>query len=234
MSDLAEWIACSLPDAACLEGRFVTAMRYEAARDGEALYQAIGRAEEAHLWDHIPVGPFEDATALMRFLNFANDKLGWITYIFRGPAGPDGPDGGVLGMSSYMRLRPEHGSAEVGSVIFSPRLQRTPAATEAMYLMARHLFDDLGYRRYEWKCNAKNEASARAATRFGFTFEGTFRQDMVMKGKNRDTHWFSMLDREWPRAEAAFDAWLAPDNFDETGGQKSTLAEIRSKLQQEA
>ena len=133
----------------------------------------------------------------------------------------------MLGMASYMRIRPEHGSAEVGFVCFSKAMQRTPAATEAMYLMARHLFDDLGYRRYEWKCDNANEKSRRAAERLGFAFEGVFRQDMVMKGRNRDTAWYSMLDTEWPAAKAAFEAWLAPENFDGEGRQRNKLADIR-------
>jgi len=227
MTDLADWTPRPLPQADRLEGRFMSAIRYDAARDGEGLFQAVGLKEQAHLWDHVPIGPFDDAAALSAFYTFANEKLGWITYTFRAPQGPDGQEGEVLGLSSYMRLRPEHGSAEVGSVVFSPKLQRTPAATEAMYLMARHLFEDLGYRRYEWKCNANNKASARAAERFGFSFEGTFRQDQVVKGKNRDTLWFSMLDCEWPRVQAAFEAWLQPANFDGNGRQISALATLR-------
>ena len=119
-----------------------------------------------------------------------------------------------------MRIKPAHGVVEVGNMLFSPALQRTRAATEAMYLMARHVFEDLGYRRYEWKCNALNEPSRRAALRLGFTFEGIFRQHMVVKDRNRDTAWFSMLDHEWPARKRAFEAWLDPDNFD--GAGKST------------
>ena len=109
---------------------------------------------------------------------------------------------------------------EVGHIVYSPALQRTPLATEAQYLLARYVFETLGYRRYEWKCNALNAASRRAALRFGFTFEGVFRQHMIVKGRNRDTAWFSMLDGEWPARKAAFERWLAPDNFDADGRQK--------------
>jgi RimJ/RimL family protein N-acetyltransferase len=120
-------------------------------------------------------------------------------------------------------MEPAMGVIEVGNILLSPSLQRTTAATEAMYLMARHVFDDLGYRRYEWKCNAENQPSRRAARRFGFTFEGIFRQHMVIKGRNRDTAWFSMLDGEWPASKQAFESWLDPVNFDSDGKQRAAL-----------
>jgi RimJ/RimL family protein N-acetyltransferase len=122
-----------------------------------------------------------------------------------------------------MRIDPANGVVEVGNILLAPRLQRTTAATEAMYLMASHIFDRLGYRRYEWKCNAENLPSRRAALRLGFTFEGIFRQHMVVKGRNRDTAWFSMLDREWPARKRAFESWLDPANFDPQGSQRQAL-----------
>jgi RimJ/RimL family protein N-acetyltransferase len=122
-----------------------------------------------------------------------------------------------------MRIDAPNGVIEVGNVMFSPSLQRTAAATETMYLMAKYIFEDLGYRRYEWKCNALNLPSRRAAERLGFTYEGVFRQHMIIKGKNRDTAWFSMLDSEWPNCKQAFEAWLATENFDAEGRQKRTL-----------
>ncbi len=134
--------------------------------------------------------------------------------------------GAAAGYASLMRMEPAHGVIEIGNILLSPVLQRTTAATEAMYLMARHVFDDLGYRRYEWKCNALNEPSRRAALRLGFTFEGIFRQHMVVKDRNRDTAWFSMLDLEWPARKRAFESWLNPANFDENGQQRQTLTEI--------
>ena len=142
----------------------------------------------------------------------------------------DGETGAPQGMASFMRIAPEHGVIEIGHIWFSPALQRTRKATEAIYLMARYAFDDLGYRRLEWKCDALNDASRRAAERFGFTFEGVFRQHLVVKGHNRDTAWFSILDGEWPPIRAAFEAWLAPENFDATGSQRRSLAEIRASL----
>jgi RimJ/RimL family protein N-acetyltransferase len=134
--------------------------------------------------------------------------------------------GRAAGWASYMRTKPVHGVIEVGNVVFSPGLQRTRAATEAMYLMAGHVFDTLGYRRYEWKCDAKNAASRRAAERLGFTFEGIFRQHMVAKGRNRDTAWLSMLDHEWPARKRAFETWLDPSNFDSGGRQLLSLGQI--------
>ncbi len=125
-----------------------------------------------------------------------------------------------------MRMEPAQGVVEVGNILLTPSLQRTTEATEAMYLMAAHVFDQLGYRRYEWKCNAKNEPSRRAALRLGFTFEGIFRQHMVVKGENRDTAWFSMLDHEWPARKRAFEAWLDQTNFDGEGRQRQRLIQL--------
>jgi RimJ/RimL family protein N-acetyltransferase len=140
----------------------------------------------------------------------------------------DAATGWASGVVSYLRIEPDHGSIEIGHIWFAPALQRTPQATEAIHLLARHAFDDLGYRRLEWKCDAANARSRAAAERFGFTYEGTFRQHMIVKDRNRDTAWFSLLDREWPAARAAFEAWLAPQNFDAEGRQRRRLAELRS------
>ena len=126
-----------------------------------------------------------------------------------------------------MRIEPAHGVAEVGNILLAPSLQQTTAATEAMYLMARHVFEDLGYRRYEWKCNAKNEPSRRAALRLGFTYEGIFRQHMVVKGQSRDTAWYSILDSEWPARKKAFEGWLEPANFDSAGQQRKSLGKLQ-------
>ena len=132
-----------------------------------------------------------------------------------------------VGLASYLRIDPVNRVIEVGHILFTPALQRTAGGTEAMYLMARHAFEDLGYRRYEWKCNALNDPSRRAALRLGFQFEGIFRQHMIVKGRNRDTAWFAMLDSEWPARKAAFDRWLEPSNFDAEGRQKRSLETVR-------
>ena len=136
----------------------------------------------------------------------------------------DKASGRALGQQSWMRIRPEHGSIEIGGVYWGLPMARSRLATEALYLFARHAFDDLGYRRFEWKCNNRNEPSKAAATRFGFTFEGIFRQDMIIKGESRDTAWFSMLDSEWPALRAEYERWLAPENFDAAGMQKTRLS----------
>ena len=136
----------------------------------------------------------------------------------------DQSSGKVVGQQGWMRIRPEHGSIEIGGVYWGLPMARTPLATEALYLFARHAFDELGYRRFEWKCNDRNLPSKAAAMRFGFSFEGIFRQDMILKGESRDTAWFSMLDSEWPALRAEYERWLAPDNFDAQGLQKSKLA----------
>jgi RimJ/RimL family protein N-acetyltransferase len=172
-------------------------------------------------WTYLPYGPFSDLA----------DYQTWMA----GYEGAEDPffyaviaGGEPLGLASYLRIAPEAGSIEVGHLHFSPALQRTVAATEAMALMMAHVFDDLGYRRYEWKCNALNEASKCAAARLGFTYEGTFRQNGVYKGRNRDTAWFSILDHEWPAMKATFQAWLNPDNFDESGHQRQSLSAMRT------
>ena len=135
----------------------------------------------------------------------------------------DKVSGKALGQQSWMRIFPHNGSIEIGGVYWGLPMARTPLATEALFLFARHAFDDLGYRRFEWKCNNRNEPSKAAAQRFGFQFEGVFRQDMIIKGENRDTAWFSIIDSEWPALRAEYERWLAPDNFDAAGGQKSRL-----------
>jgi RimJ/RimL family protein N-acetyltransferase len=139
----------------------------------------------------------------------------------------DRASGRAAGVVSYLRIEPEHGVIEIGHIWFGHALQRTPAATETIHLLARHAFDDLGNRRLEWKCDAANARSRRAAERFGFTFEGVFRQHMIIKGRNRDTAWYALLDSEWPAARDAFEAWLAPENFDADGRQRRSLAELR-------
>ena len=128
------------------------------------------------------------------------------------------------GRQTFMRITPEHGVIEIGNILWGPAIARTRIATEALYLAARYVFDDLGYRRFEWKCNELNEPSKRAARRFGFAFEGVFRQHMWVKGASRDTAWFAMLDKDWPRLRAAYERWLEPSNFDAAGGQRSALA----------
>lgn len=143
----------------------------------------------------------------------------------------DKATGRVAGRQTFMRIEPAHGVIEIGNIYWGPLVSRRPAATEALFLFARLAFDRLGYRRFEWKCNNANEPSKRAAERFGFRFEGVFRQHLVVKGENRDTAWYSIVDKEWPALRTAYEAWLDPDNFDAQGRQKRTLEEMRAKGQ---
>lgn len=222
IADLLDWKPRAAPSLPQTRGRFVGIDSFRPERDAAELFAAIGGKPYDDLWRFIPFGPFESADDLAAVLSFMVEAHGWQTHVFR-----VGDSAKPLGMASYMRIRPEAGSAEVGCVVFSKAMQKTPAATEAMYWMARHLFDDLNYRRYEWKCDNDNAASRNAARRLGFTSEGVFRQDMVVKGRNRDTAWFSMLDREWPRIRSAFEDWLSLENFDPAGRQRRSLLEMR-------
>ena len=203
-----------------LEGELVRLDPVDVARHAGQLFAAQSSAPE--LWEYLPYGPFESETAFRVWLTERAASSDPLFYAII-----EKVSGRALGMASFLRVEPGHGVIEVGHIWYSPALQRTRLATDAMYVMARHVFDDLGYRRYEWKCNALNEPSRRAAVRLGFTFEGVFRQHMVIKGENRDTAWYSMLDGEWPAAKAAFEAWLRPENFDADGRQLRSLAELR-------
>lgn len=198
----------------------MTLVPLDPGRHGDDLYAAghTARAKE-ELWRFLPYGPFApgEFSAWLAACASSDDPLFYAVVA----------DGRAQGMCSHMRIVPEHGTIEVGNIWFGPALQRTAAATEAVFLLARHAFDDLGYRRLEWKCDARNERSMRAAERLGFTYEGTFRQDRVVKGRNRDTAWWSIVDGEWPRLRAAFEAWLAPQNFDSDGNQRRRLEQLR-------
>ncbi len=225
MSDLSTWSGRQAPNLQPLNGRYVVVEPANFSQSADGLFEAISGAENNDLWTHVATGPWSTVEQFGRAMTAHAINDGWKTHFFR-----DVKTSEMLGMASYMRIRPNQGSAEVGCVVFSKKLQRTAAATEAMYLMARYIFDDLGYRRYEWKCDNANEPSKRAALRLGFRFEGVFRQDMVVKGKNRDTAWFSITDKEWPQVKDAFEAWLSPANFDPDGRQKRSLADIRAAL----
>jgi RimJ/RimL family protein N-acetyltransferase len=230
--DLKHWTGALAPAPVTLRGCYVTLEPLDAARHTAALWQAVESHDE--LWAWLAQGPYLSATSMVETLERWREAEKAVLFaIIPSHTGPaesprTGLDarGGAAGWASYMRIKPAPGVIEVGNVLFSPALQRTREATEAMFLMARHVFEHLGYRRYEWKCNAMNEPSRRAAARLGFTFEGIFRQHMVVKGQNRDSAWFSMLDSEWPARKRAFEAWLAPENFDEARKQRRTLEEL--------
>jgi RimJ/RimL family protein N-acetyltransferase len=209
------------PERAVLSGRFIRVVPLAAEHHLDHLFACMGGTEHADLWTYMFDGPFADRAAFAEALKTrqaSDDPLFF--------AVEEASSNRAVGIASYMRIEPAHRVIEIGGIVFSSALQRKPGATEAMYLMARHVFEDLGYRRYEWKCDALNAPSRRAALRLGFTFEGIFRQHMIIKGRNRDTAWFAILDVEWPARKAAFEQWLAPDNFDANGMQKQSLSEL--------
>ena len=209
------------PQPTVLTGRVVTLRPFDRSSQAEALYRATHGPERDDLWRYMNEGPFPSLAAF----EAAFDKKQSSTdpFFF---AIVENATGLPVGQAAYLRIEPVHRVIEVGNIVFTPALQRSCGATEAMYLMARHVFDDLGYRRYEWKCNALNQPSRRAALRLGFSFEGIFRQHTIVKGRNRDTAWFSMLDREWPQCRANFEQWLAPSNFDPAGRQRLFLSRL--------
>jgi RimJ/RimL family protein N-acetyltransferase len=198
----------------------VTLEPLSAARHAHDLWRAVEGQDQ--VWEFLADGPYASEADLATAL--AAKEAGAAARFF---ALIPAATGKAAGYASYMRMDPANGVIEVGNVMFSPALQRTPAATEAMFLMARHIFEDLGYRRYEWKCNAANLPSQNAARRLGFLYEGLFRQHMIVKGRNRDTAWYAMLDSEWPARKRAFEAWLAEENFDAEGRQLRALSEFR-------
>ncbi len=208
------------PDGRILFGRTVTLERVDPALHARDLFDAShdGRDPEGTLWTYMAFGPWSGFAAFEAWLQaFAADReLCTYSIVPRASRKP-------AGMASYMNMRPAAGVMEIGNIWLAPRLQRTREATESIFLLMRHAFEDLGCRRLEWKCDALNAPSRAAAERFGFTFEGIFRKHMIVKGRSRDTAWFSIIDEEWPRLRAGFLAWLADDNFDAEGRQKRAL-----------
>jgi RimJ/RimL family protein N-acetyltransferase len=218
---LVETQAARRPERVTLEGRFVRLTPLDAAAHAGALFEAANGGEKDQVWDYLFDGPYTDREVFRAGVEAkakSEDPLFFAVI--------DKKSGQPVGYQTLMRIEPAHRVIEVGNVLYTLSMQRTPAATEAQYLFARYVFDELGYRRYEWKCNALNAPSQRAAQRFGFTFEGVFRQHMIVKGRNRDTAWYSMLDHEWPARRAAFESWLSPDNFDAAGRQIVSLASL--------
>ncbi len=207
------------PERKVHEGRFVR-LEPLASSHAPSLWAKVQGADQ--IWDYMPDGPFEDEGAFQHFIATkaaSADPLFWAVVDLR--------SGEAVGYATLMRIDTVHRVIEVGNILFTPAMQKTPGATETMVLMAGIVFDDLRYRRYEWKCNALNAPSRAAAERLGFTFEGVFRQHMIVKGRNRDTAWFSMLDSEWPAIKRSFDLWLSPHNFDAEGRQRRSLVELR-------
>ena len=218
-SPLLHWQPVPTPASVTLRGRTVTLEPLDAARHTADLWLAL-RGHDA-VWTWMFDGAYASEEELRGAVEQKQAAASMVYFALL-----PGATGRAEGWASLMRPDPAHGVVEVGNIVLAPSLQRTTAATEAMYLLARHVFETLGYRRYEWKCNALNQPSRRAAERLGFRFEGIFRQHMVVKDRSRDTAWFSMLDGEWPERKRAFEAWLEPANFNEVGGQIRGLAQI--------
>lgn len=219
---LEAWAARVPLSDAPMAGRLVRIVALDADRHGHDLWDAFGSGKGPDVWHYMPLGPFPDETSFdagMRWLE--GRRPDWLPFAIL-----DKASGKAMGTASYMNIETANGSAEVGCIAYGAGLKRRPAGTEAMLLMARRVFEELGYRRYEWKCDADNAPSRAAANRFGFTYEGIFRQHMVVKGRNRDTAWFSITDGEWPRIAAAMERWLAPGNFDAAGRQLKSLGEM--------
>ncbi len=216
--DLPDWVAPRAPDVDVLDGRFVRLERLSCDRHGAALFQAYSGHDA--VWTYLPVGPFHSSAQYQRWVR--ENETSTDPYFF---AIQDKVSGKWAGVGSFLRITPNAGTIEVGFLTFSPLLQRTPAATEAMFLMMQWAFE-AGYRRYEWKCDALNLPSRRAAQRLGFSYEGVFRQAAVVKGRNRDTAWFAVIDREWPALKEAFHVWLSPENFRPDGSQVERLSDL--------
>jgi len=216
------WTGRPRPPLTPMAGRTCRTEPLDPARHGADLWQAVQLDKDGRNWTYLAYGPFAAE----------RDYRAWLDSV----AGKDDPQfhaileaktGRAVGVASYLRIDPPVGVIEVGHIHYSPALQRTPLATEVMYLMMARVFDELGYRRYEWKCDSLNAPSRRAAERFGFTYEGIFRQATLYKGRNRDTAWYAMTDKDWPRVKAGYRAWLAADNFDQDGRQKRKLEDCR-------
>jgi RimJ/RimL family protein N-acetyltransferase len=213
------WTARPRPERSVMAGRWCRVEPLEPERHGRDLFAANQADREGRMWTYLAYGPFADHGAYQAWLAGAAQSDDPLFHAI-----VDARSGQALGVAAYLRIEPAVGVIEVGHIAYAPALQRTPAATEAMYLMMRRVFDELGYRRYEWKCDALNAPSRRAAERLGFTFEGVFRQATLYKGRNRDTAWYAVLERDWPELKAAFEAWLDPGNFDAEGRQRARLS----------
>ncbi len=210
----------ALPRRIPMDGHYALLEPLDPAKHTASLWDAVKGAENDALWTYLFDGPYRDAAAFEHAITRKSATADPMFFAIVHRA-----SGRAVGYASLMRIEPANRCIEVGGILYTPLLQRTAAATEAMFLMARYVFEELQYRRYEWKCDALNEPSRRAALRLGFKYEGTFRQHMIVKGRNRDTAWYSMIDEEWPARKASFERWLVPTNFDEEGRQIRSLGD---------
>lgn len=220
MNDFSNWQSCNLPSLKILEGRFTRLELLDLSKHGDALFTACSQDDAEIRFKWLPSDAPKNMSDFQTWLEkTARDKAS-ICYVVI-----DKKTNTICGRQMFLRLDPVNGSIEIGNIFWNKDISRTPVTTEALYLFANHIFSDLGYRRFEWKCNNENEPSKNAALRFGFQYEGLFRQNMIVKGKNRDTAWYSIIDSEWPKLKQAFENWLAPGNFDAKGVQKTKLSD---------
>ena len=220
-----DWQECAFPPRSTMTGKWCRVERLVPEKHAEELFAAYVKQRNDQDWTYLQYGPFDrfdDYQSWLKKTETGDDPL-FHTII-------ESKTNKAVGVASFLRIQPGIGVIEVGHIHFSPLMQKTSVATEAMFLMMRRVFDELGYRRYEWKCDALNARSRKAAERFGFSFEGLFRQATLYKNRNRDTAWFGMTDREWPMIKKTFEIWLSPDNFDTQGRQKKNLKQIRKIL----
>ncbi|MFT5707612.1 MAG: RimJ/RimL family protein N-acetyltransferase [Oceanospirillaceae bacterium] len=217
--DVPNWSACEFPPHTPMLGQYCNLVPLDPSLHAQQLYQAFCEDSTHKNWTYLPIGPFADFAAFNAWLE---DVAAHTDPLFFSII--DKKTQQAIGMASYLRITPQAGTIEVGHIHFSAKLQKTPLATEAMYLMMQRVFEQLGYRRYEWKCDSLNLPSKKAAQRLGFSFEGIFRQALIYKQRNRDTAWFSVIDNEWPALKLAFEAWLHPDNFKINGQQLKSLS----------
>jgi RimJ/RimL family protein N-acetyltransferase len=221
---VADWLPPPVPSREIMEGRFCRVEALDAERHARDLFEANSLDAEQRNWTYMTYGPFASWDEYREWVSTSAKASDPLFYAI-----VDKSTGKAVGVASYLRIDPRHGSIEVGHLQFSPLLQGKPAATEAMYMMMKRAFE-LGYRRYEWKCNSLNEASRRAAQRLGLSYEGLFHQAAVVKGRNRDTAWYAAIDAEWPALRAAMEQWLAPANFDDSGRQRAALSALTAPL----
>jgi len=207
------------PEPVTIQGRYGRLEKLNAAKHAGALWEAVKGHDQ--VWTYLFNGPFSERADFDAYIEMFASREDPYAYAILDR------EGRAVGFATLMEIRPANRVIEVGNILYSPLLQRTPLATEVQYLLARYAFEGLRNRRYEWKCNSLNEPSRRAALRYGFSFEGVFKQHMIVKGRNRDTTWYAMLDHEWPAVKRAFEAWLAPENFDAQGKQKKKLEAFR-------
>jgi len=212
------------PERVTLPGRAVTLVPLDAEAHADSLFHKANGGERDRVWTYLFDGPYADPQVFKASLAAKAQSEDPLFFAII-----DNASGEAFGYQTFLRIEPAHRVIEVGNILYTPAMQRTIGATEAQYLFAAHVFDELGYRRYEWKCNNLNAPSKRAALRYGFSFEGVFRQHMIVKGRNRDTAWFAMLDSEWPRRREAFERWLDPGNFDTAGRQKVSLMSLNTE-----